>query len=86
MRIRVETIESALHPNQVLVTIQTLEGPQTLAVDKRSLSQSMIEVGYPISEHGQYRLVELPAETSSGAWRMWVDKTITSEGEMEAAE
>lgn len=86
MRIRAEKTESGLHPNQVLVTIQTTEGPQTLTVDKGSLRQNTIEVGYPISEHGQYRLVELPAETGNGAWRVWVDKTITSEGEMEAAE
>jgi hypothetical protein len=45
MQIRAEKTEAGLHPNQVLATIQTIEGPQTFTVDGWSLSQNMIEVG-----------------------------------------
>ncbi len=86
MRVKVEEAGPGLHPDQVLVKIQTIEGPQIVAIDRRSLRDKMIEIGYPISQHGQYRLIELPAETSRGAWRVWVEANITSEGEMEAAE
>jgi len=86
MRVKVEEAGSGLHPHEVLVKIQTVQGPQIVAVDKRSLRQNMIEIGYPVSQHGQYRLIELPAETSGGSWRVWVDVNMTSEGEMEAAE
>jgi len=88
MRVKVEEAGSGLHPSQVLVKIKTLHGPQELAVDRQSLHQGTIEIGSPIAKQAKYRLIELPAETAGGAWRVWVDvdETITSDGELEAAE
>jgi hypothetical protein len=87
MRVKVEEIGSGLHPNQVLVRIRTVKGPETVAIDRHSLARNnTIEVGHPVSKHGQYRLIELPAETSSGAWRVWIDHNIACDGELEAAE
>ncbi len=86
MRVKVEEVGSGLHPSQVLVKIKTIHGPQELAVDRQSLRQGTIEIGSPIAQQGEYRLIELPAETTGGAWRVWVDKTITLDGELEAAE
>lgn len=86
MRVRVEEVGKGMHPSEVLVKIQTVQGPQELVVDKRSLRQNTIEVGYPITQQGTYCLIELPAETTGGVWRVWVDKNITSDGALEAAE
>jgi hypothetical protein len=87
MRVKVEEVGLGLHPNQVLVEIQTVNGPETVALNRHSLMRNnAIEVGHPISKHGQYRLIELPAETSSGAWRVWIDQNIVCDGELEAAE
>jgi hypothetical protein len=73
MRVTVKDAGQGLHPNEIVVQIETIEGPQFFAVDKRSLQQSSIEIAYPVAEYGNYRLIELPVETSQGAWRVWVD-------------
>jgi hypothetical protein len=86
MRVKVEVVGSGMHPSEVLVKIETIQGPQEFVVDKRSLRQNTIEVGYPIAQQDKYRLIELPAETTGGAWRVWVDEKITSNGALEAAE
>jgi hypothetical protein len=87
MRVKIEEVGKGLHPSEVLVKIETLHGPRELVLDKRSISGNTIEVGAPIAEQGTYRLIELPAETTGGAWRVWVDaKITTNSGELEAAE
>jgi hypothetical protein len=50
------------------------------------LSENTIEIGYPIAQKDQYRLIELPVETSGGSWRVWVDENITFDDDLEAAE
>ena len=72
MRVTVKVEGSAIHPNEVVVSIQTSDGPQRLVVHRRSLEQSALEIGYPIAEEGDLYLVELPRETMSGLWRVWV--------------
>ena len=86
MRLKVAPAGPGLHPSQVLVRIDTLHGPQELVVDKRSLRQNTIEVGYPILQQENYRLIELPSETTAGVWRVWVDKDLLSSEALEAAE
>ena len=86
MRVMVEEVGKGLHPSEVLVKIETVQGPQELLIDKRSLKQNTIEVGYPIAQQDKYRLIELPAETTGGAWRVWVDENIILKNALEAAE
>lgn len=87
MRLKVEEVGIGLHPSEVFVKVTTVEGPQELVVNKRSLHQSTIDVGEPISrQDDNFFLVELPAETSNGAWRIWVDKSVIVNGALEAAE
>ena len=86
MRVKVDEVGSGMHPSEVQVQIETFEGPQVLVVDKRSLRQNSIEVGYPIAQQDKYRLIELPVETSSGVWRVWVNEKILSDEALEAAE
>jgi len=76
MRLKVEEIGKGLHPSEVLVGIKTAEGVQRLVVSARSLQKSSIPIGWPLGqrENGAVLLVELPRETQSGAWRVWVPK------------
>jgi hypothetical protein len=76
MRLQVQEIGKGLHPSEVLVKIETVQGPQEMFIDNRSLHHGSVEVGYPIAQKDQYSLVELPAETSGGAWRVWVNNNI----------
>ena len=81
MRIRVEKVRDGLHPSEVVVAVTTAEGREQLVVHKRSLDNGTLEIGYPIGEDkdlGQY-LVELPRETASGSWRVWVPRANVEE-------
>ena len=75
MKLKAQKIKDGLHPSEVVVSVSTTSGDERLVVPKRSLYEdSALEIGYPISnEPGRY-LVELPQETTSGAWRVWVNK------------
>lgn len=72
MRLKVRQIGPGLHPNEVIVGISSIEGPESLRVHRRSLRNDTIEVGWPVSKQGDHALVELPRETQTGAWRVWV--------------
>ena len=78
MKVKVAEVAQGLHPSEIVVGVQTIEGQQNLVVDRRSImTGSFIKVGYPIREDGDSFLVELPRETSSGSWRVWVNKDQT---------
>lgn len=86
MRLSVIREDHGLHPDEVIVKIDTRDGPQFLALNKSSLDEtSTIDIGAPVGKKDDYFLVELPAETSSGAWRVWVDRKFVKEV-LEAAE
>ena len=73
MLLRVDGIGEGLHPNEAVVTVQTVDGPRRLIVSRRSIVQDCIEVG-AIREREDQFLVELPRETQVGEWRVWVGK------------
>ena len=73
MRLIVQT-GKGLHPSEVLVAVRTTDGTQRLVVSSRSLLNNSIPVGFPLGERHDAILIELPRETQSGAWRVWVPK------------
>jgi hypothetical protein len=74
MRLLVEQIGKGLHPSEAVVAVKTSDGTQRLVVSNRSLMKNSIPVGFPLGERHDAILVELPRETQSGAWRVWVPK------------
>lgn len=86
MRVKVDEVGKGLHTSEVVVQIQTAEGqPERLVVDRRSLVDGTIEVGYPIRQDNGYYLIELPRETIGGSWRVWVSKEILAGEALEGA-
>ena len=75
MKLRVRTVGEGLHHSEVVVSIRTDKGDEGLVLGKRSLQNDFIEIGYPIRQNGDSYLIELPRETSTGSWRVWVDKS-----------
>lgn len=75
MRLRVQKVRDGLHPSEVIVAV----GDERLVVDRRALSGGSIEIGYPVARDGDRWLVELPSETWTGAWRVWVPKDDVSD-------
>lgn len=73
MRIRVQEVGEGMHPSEIVVSVRTSDGDQErLIVDRRSLKDGTLHIGFPVgSEPGRY-LVELPRETLRGSWRIWV--------------
>lgn len=73
-RITVEQVEDGLHPSEVVVTIRTAEGrTEEVAVDRQLVEHGAMRA-YPVSSGQDRVLVELPRETLSGAWRVWMPK------------
>jgi hypothetical protein len=86
MRIRLDDIRAGLHPGEAVATIQTMSGPEELIISERSAQEKFVEVGSPVGRSEEYYLVELPSETSWGAWRVWIKKDVVVEGALKAAE
>lgn len=73
MRLNVHEIGEGLHPSEVVVEIRTATGPERVAVDRKSVQHGTIFVGWrPLAEKRGRWLIELPRETMSGTWRVWV--------------
>ena len=84
MRLLVEEIGSGLHPNEAIVAVPLADGgKERLVVSRRSLIRNSISTGWPIVEEKDRVLVELPRETQTGAWRVWVNKKQLVEEEEE---
>jgi hypothetical protein len=72
-RVKVRTVGDGQHPSEAVVSVNTADGKQEeLIVDKRSLEEGWLRVGYPLRSHSGQFLIELPRETMRGAWRVWV--------------
>ncbi|MCS0493866.1 hypothetical protein NVS89_02060 [Ancylobacter sp. MQZ15Z-1] len=71
MELHVRLEGEGLHPSEAMVAVETVDGARPLVVSKKSIVQNYIEVGL-IREQGDKLLVELPRETESGQWRVWV--------------
>lgn len=76
-RIKVEKTSEGPVPSEVLVQIPTVEGPEDVVVHQSQVDDKGIEVGY-IGDKGENALVELPRETVSGRWRVWVPKKLVA--------
>lgn len=72
--IAVDEIEDGLHPSELVVTIRTAEGrTEEVAVDRQLVSDRRLKV-YTVEADRDRVLVELPRETLSGSWRVWMPK------------
>jgi hypothetical protein len=82
MRVPIKQIGPGQHPSEEVVQLETKDGPANLVVDKRSIENNTLDVGYPIGARNGYLLVELPCETMTGEWRVWVlrDHVLHEEG------
>ena len=80
-RIKVNVLGEGQHPSERMVSVTAATGEiENVIVDRRSIQDDTIDVGYPVaSEDGLY-LIELPRETTTGQWRMWVKKSDVLDG------
>jgi hypothetical protein len=74
MRIRFDHRRDGPIPSEAVVAIATDAGTEEVIVHKSQVDANTVEVGFIRETDGRY-LVELPRETMSGRWRIWVPKS-----------
>lgn len=74
MKIKITMVGDGLHSSEKIVEIDTRDGPVRLTVDHSYIDDNSLEIGYPISKSNGHVLVELPRETPTGQWRVWVSR------------
>jgi hypothetical protein len=72
MRVKVQKLGDGLHPSEIVIAVATADGRARLVVDRKSLAGDSLEIGYPLRQQEGFALIELPRETSTGTWRVWV--------------
>jgi hypothetical protein len=75
MRIRFQTRRDGPIPSEAVVAIPTVNGgTEEVIVHASQADGDSVEVGFISEKNGQL-LIELPRETVSGRWRVWVPKS-----------
>ena len=74
MRLRVEHLADGPGPGEVVIAVTTASGSKEQVVVHRTVvEEDAIEIGHPIHCDEDRWLVELPRESASGKWRLWVE-------------
>jgi len=74
-QVKIEQVREGQHPSEVVVAVRTADGgSEKLVVDRRSIRNDALDVGYPVGEDNDRLLVELPRESMRGLWRVWVKR------------
>jgi len=72
MRVKCRQVNKDIGPSETLIEIETIRGrPEEVIVHNSSLSDDLVEV-YRIAQDERSVLVELPRESVSGNWRIWI--------------
>lgn len=73
MFVRCEILAEGPGPAEAIIGITTADGSrEEVILAERLVRQGAISVGMPILNEPDRVLVELPRETVSGRWRIWV--------------
>ena len=76
MRLQVTRISEGPGPGEVVVSVITATGRQEqVVVHVTGIVDDTIDVGYPLAINEEQRLIELPRESESGKWRLWVPQS-----------
>lgn len=71
MKVKIKGQSAGPAPSERVVVISTVGGTAEVIVHKSQIEKGTMEVGVIAREHGKV-LIELPRETMSGRWRVWV--------------
>jgi hypothetical protein len=80
MLIKCEILSDGPGPSEKIVGIKTQDGSEQVVLSGRTIIKGgFLSVGEPLSNEGDLFLVELPRESASGRWRIWVPDSETSD-------
>ena len=81
MFLKCDTVVDGPGPAESIVTIRTERGSEEVVVYSGSIKNSALHVGLVLERKEELALVELPRESSSGNWRVWVPQSaLAAEG------
>ena len=73
MRIRCKLVVEGPGPSEAVVAVKTARGPlEEVVVYTGLLQNEQLEVGPFLGSRDGQTLIELPRESASGRWRIWV--------------
>ena len=76
MRLRVDRLGEGPGPGEVVVGVTTITGAiEQVVVHDLGMVDDTIDVGYPLASSEERSLIELPRESVSGKWRLWVPQS-----------
>jgi hypothetical protein len=80
MRVKVEKVADGPGPRETVVAIETINGREEVIVDRDQVTAQGLDIGFVILAQRDKSLVELPRETLTGRWRVWVSSEAVSKG------
>lgn len=76
MLVKCEMIAEGPGPSEAIVGILTVEGHrEEVVISKRVFHQGTMNVGFPLNHDKNQYLIELPRESASGRWRIWIPES-----------
>ena len=76
MRLRVDRLGEGPGPGEVVVGVTTESGAiEQVVVHVMGMVGDTIDVWHPLASREEQRLIELPRESVSGKWRLWVPQS-----------
>lgn len=78
MRIKCDHVVDGLIPSESVVSIATLDGQEEVVVYSGLVQDMFLFVGNVLGRNSGNALVELPRESASGKWRVWVPEAALS--------
>lgn len=74
MRVRIKRIMEGPGPSEAVVAIKTASNrEEEVVVQNNQIADNSIQV-WSVGEKDNSVLVELPQESASGNWRLWIDR------------
>jgi hypothetical protein len=80
MRVKCKLLNEGPGPTEAVVEIKTTEGSEEVIVSRRLVDKDSLDVGPLVHEEKNRVLLELPRESVSGKWRVWVPKSALAAG------
>ena len=80
MRLRCSVVGHGPGPSETIIEIKTSDGRVEVVVDDSLIHDDQLVVRRVLERRKNKSLIELPRESSSGRWRVWVDDSILAAG------
>lgn len=80
MRLKCDSVVDGVGPSEKIVSITTTSGLEEVVVYSGLVEHNTLDVGPSLRRENNNVLVELPRESTSGRWRLWVPTSALAPG------